>query len=99
MIANDLKRSCTYLIDVKVPKPDETSLCLAVTVYTHDNLDHPSKIVVPDKTKVDLGDLSVANDLRCLNFDDNAPGDHFVIEERTVFSEITPEERRSLNKE
>jgi len=59
---------------------------------------HPSKVIVPDGTKVDNEDLMNNNDLRCLNFDRCHKDYIFKRETKDLYSKIHLEERQALQK-
>jgi len=60
---------------------------------------HPSKIVVPDKTRAENELLINNNDLDCLNFDHCHEDDDFDIITKHLCSKISSQERRDLLKE
>jgi hypothetical protein len=59
---------------------------------------HPSKVIVPDGTKVDNEDLMNNNDLRCLNFNRCHKDYIFECETKHLYSKIHPKERQALQK-
>lgn len=60
---------------------------------------HVSKIIVPNKTKVENESLMNNNDLNCLKFDECDTGCIFDYETRTLYSTISVEERQLRQKE
>jgi hypothetical protein len=60
---------------------------------------HLSKILVPHKTKATDESLMNNNDLNCLNFSKCDKTYMFDRDTKHLYSEISPQERRNLQKE
>lgn len=86
-------------VRVTVPPAIHKEMYLAIGLRTIDNEPHPSKVIVPAKTYVNTEHLSHDNDLNCLLFDQCNPKDYFKEDERTIYSEITPNEHQVGYKE
>ncbi len=71
---------------------------LAIAVTTMDNESHPSKVIVPAKTRIDPAHLSHDNDLGYLQFDENST-DYFEEDSRCIYSRISSEEHAAQCKE
>jgi len=71
---------------------------LAIAVMTMDNESHPSKVIVPAKTRVDPADLSHDNKLHYLQVDENST-DYFEADSRRIYSIISSEEHAAQCKE
>ena len=87
-------------IRVKVPAQSSCKMFLGVKVKTHDEQDHRYKVLVPEKTKVSITDsFNNKNDLTRLQFDECNPTDHFDLENRWVYLEISTQEHENKEKE
>jgi len=60
---------------------------------------HPSKVIVPDKTKAKNELLINNNDLKCLNFSKCHENDVFDRDIKHLYSKISSTERQNLQKE
>jgi hypothetical protein len=75
-------------------------LYLGIGIVTAvDNQIHPSKIIVPDKTKANDELLINNNDLRCLNFDGCHVDDKLNLDKKHIYSKISSIERQNSQKE
>jgi hypothetical protein len=74
-------------------------LYLGIAITTVDNEPHPSKVIVPAKTKVNTEHLSHNNNLSYLQFDECNPTDIPDVENRCIYSEISPAEYQIERKE
>lgn len=70
-----------------------------ISILTKDGKPHPSKVIVPCKTKVNTDKLGHHNNLACLQFDECNPNDHFDSVTRNIYSTITPMEHHAQSKE
>jgi hypothetical protein len=71
---------------------------LAIAIVTMEDKLHPSKVIVPAKTRVDPGHISHDNNLGCLQFDENST-DYFDLDRGHIYSKISSEEHASQCKE
>jgi hypothetical protein len=74
-------------------------LYLGIAIVTVDREPHPSKVIVPAKTKVNAEHLSHSNNLDYLQFDECNPADYTDVRKRCIYSEISSTEHHSGCKE
>lgn len=79
-----------------MPSTDTTPLYLAMTLLDIDGETHASKIIVPNKTKVENESLMNNNDLTCLNF--NACEEVFDRETKILYVQISSEDQQNSQK-
>ncbi|CAF3554591.1 unnamed protein product [Rotaria sordida] len=84
---------------IRVPPDDDNLLCLAIELHNPDGQIHPSKVIVPDKTKAKDESLINNNDLRCLKFDECQSDDQVDLDNKRIYLKITKTERQALVKE
>ena len=72
---------------------------LGVKVQTYDNRDHPSKVLVPEHTHVNMDAFSNDNNLNRLQFDQCNPMDYFDATNKYVYLAINPTEHEVQQKE
>ncbi|CAF3743454.1 unnamed protein product [Rotaria sordida] len=84
---------------IRVPPDDGNLLCLAIELHNPDGQIHPSKVIVPDKTKAKDESLINNNDLRCLKFDECQSDDQVDLDNKRIYLKITKTERQALVKE
>ncbi len=76
----------------------DVPMYLAIAVMTMDNESHPSKVIVPAKTRVDPAHLSHDNNLHYLQFDENST-DRFEADSGCIYSKISSQEHAAQCKE
>ncbi|CAF1158005.1 unnamed protein product [Rotaria sordida] len=84
---------------IRVPPDDGNLLCLAIELHNPDGQIHPSKVIVPDKTKAKDESLINNNDLRCLKFDECQSDDQVDLDNKRIYLKITKTERQALVKD
>jgi hypothetical protein len=72
---------------------------LQIAILTHNDEFHPSKVIIPGKTKVKPHKFSHDNNLDCLQFDECYHTDHFDPIKRQIYLEISPAEHEAQYKE
>jgi hypothetical protein len=77
----------------------DTQLYLGIAVMTFDNEPHPSKVIVPAKTKVNTEYPFRDNNLDCLQFDECNSTDYFDPVTKCIYSKISSKEHEAQCKE